>query len=144
MCFFEILNSQNLTKIFARFLHTVQVGSHKCRRIFKKELLSYFAKIWLNILVNHRHFGYKKKMDKKKHSEGQRQWKKKESPDLMMFFFFLSSNKTKFGCPEERRRLFSRRRRRRSLIVLRFSKMCVRKLLLFCFVLEGGSSPENL
>lgn len=96
--------------------------------------ISLVAKIWVNILLNHRHFGYNKKWTKKSTQRLEVCSAKKRNRQISWrFFFFFPFNKTKFGCPEERRRLFGRRRRSRSLIVLRLRKMCVWKLLLFLF-----------
>jgi len=39
--------------------------------------ISLVAKNWLNILLNHRHFGYNKKWTKKKHSEARGSAKKR-------------------------------------------------------------------
>jgi hypothetical protein len=58
---------QNLAKI-ARFLFMVQVDSQKCRSCVLRNLLSYLAcsKIWLDVLVGHRHFGYVINLTQKK------------------------------------------------------------------------------
>jgi hypothetical protein len=51
---------QNLRKI-ARFLHMVQVQGY----IFNYFHIYLVAKVWLNIPVNHRHFGFNTKLSKK-------------------------------------------------------------------------------
>ncbi len=68
----EILNSQYFDKIFNEnlhiYIHGSIVGSLKYRRMFFQILLSYLAcsQIWLNLHVNHHHFGYKTKLPPQK------------------------------------------------------------------------------
>ncbi len=64
---FEIFNSQNLTKFteIAKFLYQVQVGSQKYRQEDILKVYSHVqlvAKIWLNLPVDHHHFGYVTKL----------------------------------------------------------------------------------
>jgi hypothetical protein len=50
--------------------------------------ISLVAKIWVNILLNHRHFGYNKKWTKKKHSGARGSPKKGIARFHDVFFFF--------------------------------------------------------
>jgi hypothetical protein len=75
--------------------------------------ISVVAKNWLNILVNHRHFGYNKKWTKKSTQRLEVVGKKgiARFDDVFLFFFF-EQNKVRLcrgASSSERHRLFGRR-----------------------------------
>jgi hypothetical protein len=72
----------------------VQIGKQKYRRMFLKNLLSYLAcgQNWLNLPVDHHHFGYNTKLGKKKKKTER---KKKTLLHTSLFYTLCTTDRVK-------------------------------------------------